>query len=135
MRKIVLYFILLVIVSGCKKYEEGPSLSLRSKKSRIAGEWKINYATFNEVDFTSDLQQSLGTDYVLHLEKDGTFHEKGSFENKGTWKLGHEKAYLLMLSDIPGSEEKHLEILKLKNKEFWVRHTHDTHITEIHYIQ
>jgi hypothetical protein len=130
------YFLLVIVFVGCGKYEEGPGLSFRSKKARLTGDWKIVYVSLNGDDITSGVQNNLGTEYVLSIRKDGTFHEEGkNVVDNGTWELGHEKAYLMLLSDIPGSEEEHYEILKLKNKELWVRHSHDIHVTEVHYLQ
>jgi hypothetical protein len=31
----------IIALSGCKKYEDGPGLSLSSKKSRVVANWKI----------------------------------------------------------------------------------------------
>src|SRR5262245_35502326 len=92
--------ILLSVVVGCNKYEEGPSLSLRSKKARLAGEWKIDHITFNGDDITQSVITNMGTDYVFTIAKDGTYTGKGTYvDDKGTWKFGHEKGYLIMLSD------------------------------------
>jgi hypothetical protein len=33
--------VVITVVCGCGKYEEGPLLSLRSKNSRIEGKWKV----------------------------------------------------------------------------------------------
>lgn len=52
MKKLSIYLILFVLVfSGCKKYEEGPLISLRSKEKRLCQEWSITKALYNgEVD-------------------------------------------------------------------------------------
>lgn len=39
--KTILILAILIISISCKKYEEGPLLSLRTKKSRLCGEWEI----------------------------------------------------------------------------------------------
>lgn len=39
--KIILAVLLAIIINGCKKYEEGPFISLRSKNQRIEGNWKV----------------------------------------------------------------------------------------------
>ena len=43
----------IIIFPGCSKYEEGPLFSLRSKKSRIVGEWKATDFTVNEENYLS----------------------------------------------------------------------------------
>lgn len=32
---------LLILIFGCKKYEDGPFISLRTKKARLVGEWEL----------------------------------------------------------------------------------------------
>ena len=41
-------------VQSCGKYEEGPGLSLRSKKARVAGTWKLSKSSTNGVDDALD---------------------------------------------------------------------------------
>ncbi len=52
-----LFSFLVIILTGCGKYENGPGLSLRSKNARISGEWKLvkyNYTWNNPVDATEN---------------------------------------------------------------------------------
>lgn len=46
----VLFALLLIMIYGCKKYEEGPLISLRSKKERLANTWILDKATLNGVE-------------------------------------------------------------------------------------
>lgn len=41
LRNFIVLIILIAIVTGCGKYEDGPFLSLRSKNARIEGNWKL----------------------------------------------------------------------------------------------
>ena len=41
---------IVVVAFGCKKYDEGPGLSLKTKMSRITGEWTIKSWTSNGID-------------------------------------------------------------------------------------
>jgi hypothetical protein len=59
-----------VVMTSCSKYEEGPSLSLRSKKARLAGEWSVSNVTLNGTDVTSLFLPS-GTTYSMTIEKHG----------------------------------------------------------------
>jgi hypothetical protein len=125
--------VLCLTVTSCK-YEEGPALSLRSKKARMAGEWKIEKVFLNGTDITPVI--SYPADFKWHVEKDGTYHVHGTgMEDGGTWKFADSKKELHTLSDVAGSEEEHYEILKLKNKELWLKHTHDNEVYEYHYKQ
>lgn len=48
MKPITITTMLLVFLAiGCKKYEEGPSFSFRSAKSRIEGKWKVTSRLVN----------------------------------------------------------------------------------------
>jgi hypothetical protein len=49
--KLVIGLGLLVISFGCKKYEDGPGLSLRTKKARATAEWIVKTWTYNGVDY------------------------------------------------------------------------------------
>lgn len=48
MKKVVILstavLLLITVFTGCKKGENDPFLSLRSRKARLAGEWTLNYA-------------------------------------------------------------------------------------------
>jgi len=45
--------------AGCK-YEEGPKISLRAKRDRVANEWRIEKYTYNDSDFTNQIVQVPG---------------------------------------------------------------------------
>ena len=42
------------IIYSCGKYDDGPKLSLASKKGRFAGTWKVDKYLRDGVDKTSD---------------------------------------------------------------------------------
>ena len=73
--KILFLFALLFIIS-CKKYPDGPLLSLHSKEHRIAGsnnkKWDVSYFSINGYDSTSYLKNQSGYGkYQFEREKDG----------------------------------------------------------------
>ena len=51
------YFLLVFIIglTTCKKYEDGPWLSLTSKEKRVVGEWTTNK---NGIDLTWNLKEN-----------------------------------------------------------------------------
>jgi hypothetical protein len=76
-------------VAGCKKGENDPFLSLKSRKARISGEWKLTSGTltssstnngisnssttvFTETTSTSDGTTDLYTE-TMTIDKDGTY--------------------------------------------------------------
>ena len=67
MKKILLLFITIVLLYGCKKYPDGPAISLLSKESRITGEWDVEYFSVNGYDSTEYLKSKLAK--TKHMEE------------------------------------------------------------------
>lgn len=135
MKKAILLCMFATVTLISCKYEEGPALSLRSRKARVAGEWTLEQYLYNGSDQTSVVTALQGSSYTTHLEKDGTYHIHGNFEDEGTWELAEGGKEIHFKSNAAGSETEHYEILKLKNKEMWIRHSHDSETIEYHYKQ
>lgn len=128
MKKIPILFCALllslpILFSSCKKYEDGPMISLLTKKSRLCGEWKLESYTLNDSDLTSAFQLARGSDYVLTISKDETYKEKGNFSDEGTWKFRDNKEAFFRISSKPGAFENTYKILRLKNKSLWIKQT------------
>ncbi|PKP17229.1 MAG: hypothetical protein CVU05_15925 [Bacteroidetes bacterium HGW-Bacteroidetes-21] len=116
-----------LMFSSCGKYEEGPSLSLLSKKARVAGEWVYESMTVNgtDVTLTEDMKNSSTV-----LEKDGT--GKVNWVTTGLtvtmdleWKFNDDKTkFMTRMKNASGSFDEtwdESEILRLTNKEFWMK--------------
>jgi hypothetical protein len=130
----VLIIALSSIFVSCKKYEDGPMISLLTKKARITGDWVIDKVTVNGEDKTSDFQAAWGANFVLKIEKDGKYHTDGAYPDAGSWKFGEDKDDVYFTSDQPGSKEQPFHILRLKSKELWLKETDIfANVTEIHY--
>ncbi len=115
--KLVIAALLLTFAfSSCKKYPDGPSMSLRSKEHRAEGEYMIEKYTLNGADQTDLLKTAGGPDYAFHLEEDGSYHVHGNLEDEGKWKFSSDKKNLLTTSNTAGSTEQTFQILMLKNK-------------------
>jgi hypothetical protein len=98
--------------TGCKKYEDGPSLSLASKKARLTGEWEVDEIANDPIT---------DGDIVLEFESNGDFsftYEYGtySYSYSGDWEWGNSKESVEVTIDGFKSE---WEILRLTNQEFW----------------
>ena len=136
MKKIIFLQILIIsILTSCSKYEDGPSLSLRSKKARLCGEWKIEFVSQDGIDITTDVLTALGSENEFHIEKDGTYHVHGLSEDMGTWELKDKKESLLTQSNTAGSEAEDFTILKLENDALWLKHVHEDGTFIYHYKQ
>jgi len=69
MKKAPIYLVLfLSIFSSCKKYDEGPAISLRSKEKRLCQEWKLKKIELNgTIDPDEDFSY-----YYWDIHKEGT---------------------------------------------------------------
>lgn len=132
---IIFFTLFLFLLSSCKKYEEGPVLSLRSKKSRLIGTWTLKSQSENGVGtllFSID---------KLEIKKDGTF--KFSFKrtvsdpSEGSWSFTSDKENVDFKFTCCSNRYK---ILKLKNRELWLENSvyftnTNSIVTEYHFEQ
>lgn len=77
MKKLLISALILMLVvpfSGCKKGEEDPGISLRSRDSRVEGTWKLSKieSTETEVDKTSTSTDTEITTTTITIAYDGT---------------------------------------------------------------
>jgi len=110
--------------TSCGKYEDGPKLSLLTKKSRLANEWVLESYEANGSDQTSTMQAFLGNDYVWTIEKDGGYTQVSSTNGinvSGTWEMGEDKDDVTFRPSSGSSTT--FRILRLKSKELWLRYT------------
>lgn len=121
MKKTVIMSAIMLIGSGmftgCKKYEEGPALSLKSKKARVANEWKIQYA-FDLEDgevVTSDFS---GETWEFSKNGEWIERENGVIDKSGIWEFVSDKETIRITK--PNGID-HYNILKLKEKEIWLQ--------------
>jgi len=104
----------IIALSGCKKYEDGPGLSLSSKKSRVEANWKIKKFLYNSVDETSEY-----LDYTCEMKKDGQFNivSNGNIDH-GKWDFALDKEALDFRYD-DGTIERY-NIKRLTAKDLWM---------------
>lgn len=120
MKKVKLLFVVLflstIALTSCGKYDEGPSISLRSKTARITGEWKLVKQEYNGVDVALDADDK---SMVMNIQKDGVYVLTSSYGSfTGTWEFSSDKTKFItnfvILGQTTTSEET---ILRLTNKE------------------
>jgi len=120
---------MLTTLFSCKKYPEGPSLTIRSKKGRVANKWKIDKWLIGGVD-SATYYAAEGT--WIELTKDGKVTAAQVQTNgilslttnfTGEWQFSDDKEkFAWIITDDLGSpaDTNDFQILKLKNKEFWL---------------
>ncbi|GAB4298668.1 MAG: hypothetical protein Kow0068_22470 [Marinilabiliales bacterium] len=137
MRKLVYVSALLItaalLISSCGKYEEGPKISLLSKKARLCKIWVPETIIINGYTLPTD---SAGLyDYQIAFEKDGSLSETyGTITINGTWEFSGDVNIITTYSLAGVSSSETHEILKLKNDELWLKHVQGTSTTETHFI-
>lgn len=105
--------------TSCGKYEEGPSLSLRTKTARISGTWKADKVFINSElssDSITEIEPKIEftRDDIYRINLDSTWIE-------GSWKFNEEKTTATGTYAIPfvGEFKNNYKILRLTNSEFW----------------
>ena len=121
--------ILSATFSSCKKYEDGPRISLATKKSRLCGSWKIQQYIFNGQDQTAYVAFFLGS-FVWSIEKNGNYTQSGNASDAGTWVFGSGKDDAIFTSGTAGATPNTFHILRLKSKELWLKQTQANGDTE-----
>lgn len=113
-----------LIASSCKKYDDGPFISVRSKEERVANTWVIDKAYDNGSDVTDDYDQ-----YELYMGKDGkatltSKYQSGdvsfSFSTHGIWLFENYKNDLRLDFDDDDADRVY-KILRLKEAELWLK--------------
>lgn len=141
--KLVLFsliFIMLFAISGCKKYEDGPLISLRTKEARLTGEWDVEYFSINGYDSTSYLKsQSFYGKYLfgkdeIHNKKLFVYKNSSTvipnYNGDGYWMfLNHKESVYIHYDYLTSgptvgpfrANDITWEIKRLKNKELWLK--------------
>lgn len=115
---------------SCKKYPDGPALSLHSRTERVANTWKVDNYKVNGDDYTS-----LVTDYRETYSKDGAYSFSwGSMAGTGSWAFQNNDAEI-RITGVSNQSSETLVILKLEEKEFWYYYMDGNDKKEFHMIQ
>ncbi len=127
MKKTILILIVMtLVVASCKKYEEGPAISLRSKTARVCGIWTVEKMFENEIEVLDETQ------IQWEFKSDGTGTRQSTDPLIGTtnvafsWSFIKDKSSLEIILTIPSVQltmTEEWEILKLKDKSMWVKTT------------
>ena len=122
MRKLLISIVAASALFGaCKKYEEGPVVSVRTKKERMVNDWQVDEAKAKDgSDRSSNYDGQVWEftdDHEFVVELDSS---QGSISGKWHFQNDREELYIsggLFLSFYEGS----YEILRLKEEELWLK--------------
>ena len=113
-----------IALTGCGKYEDGPNMSLLTKKQRLTGDWEVEKLMSNGTNLISN-----GDELEMEFDKDGDFEFKTisnytpiygtsysySDTYKGEWEFSNDKEEIELEFDDGTYQE--IEITRLTNKE------------------
>ncbi|MBK7183786.1 MAG: hypothetical protein IPH89_13115 [Bacteroidetes bacterium] len=140
----------ILLFTTCKKYEEGPCISLYSKEHRVVGEWDIEYLGINGYDSTDYFRNSQTYGYYSFSKyKDGRKYIFHSYLNghivDGFWGISSDKTYIVTVGatnvNIPTigalatGEEVIWYIKRLTEKEMWLESTFESRTFYVKYKQ
>ena len=127
---IIFVSMILVGIQGCKKYPEGPMISLNSRTSRLSNSWKVDNYKVNGDDFTS-----LVSGYTEIFSTDGNYSYKfGLISGTGKWVFQNNDLEVRITGTDNQSSET-LFIQKLEEKQFWYYYMDGTDKKEFHMIE
>lgn len=135
-KKLLLAASLVIIsITSCKKYDDGPAFSLRSREERIANDWHIEKAMEGGNDVTSDFDN-----YHVTLRKNGSttltakyifLGTEYEFATGGTWSFQDKDEKIKVDYENDAADATYI-ILRLKEKELWLLREGDD--LELHLI-
>ena len=113
-----------IALTGCGKYEDGPNMSLLTKKQRLTGDWEFDKLMDGGVNMISN-----GLQIEMDFDKDGDFEISSSFSYtdyygytysnssivKGEWEFSSDKEEIEL--DFDDGSYQEIEITRLTNKE------------------
>jgi len=117
---------IITLYSSCRKYDDGPDISFRSKKNRLFGYWSMEKWIQNDVEQNAQLK----VQHKFGFAKDGTYYYSftdtlsgSTLDFTGTWQFRHNKDQLVLgLEDpINGMEYQVWDIRRLTAKQLWLQ--------------
>jgi hypothetical protein len=128
-RNVLLMFSVIVslmfILPSCGKYEEGPGISLRTKKQRLVGKWIADKYVTDEGSANAD------DPTTYEFTSSNSFVVEGDLgTTNGTWEFSDDKLSVIATYSLPivGEFTTTWKILRLTNTELWVLDEDDLQI-------
>jgi hypothetical protein len=115
-------------LTACKKYEDGPYLSLSTKKARITNQWLL----VKKVNSKTKIISNYPYEQILDLKRDNSFIlSAGTTAAIGEWQFGSDKESLV-LSVSSGSGYR-AKILRLTRNELWLQENDGFNVYDCYY--
>ncbi|MCF8297194.1 MAG: lipocalin family protein [Saprospiraceae bacterium] len=118
-RKLMLAAAVVIMLNfnSCGKYDDGPKFSLKTKTSRLVGEWEV---------VKVDGDKITDADFILEFEKGGDFKATYTYEDYGStytdvydgeWEWDSKKEVIKV--DFDDGYNADWEVMRLTNDELW----------------
>jgi hypothetical protein len=138
MKKLILgLLVLFFALSSCKKYEDGPTISFLSKKSRVVNVWQLDkkFENGKELTLTADDKD----DYIEFTKENKVKYTvvsgSTSITVEGTWKFDSNKEYIITEFSFSGvTSIDSLRILRLKSNELWVEEKDGNDVYKYYFV-
>lgn len=135
----LLFFITALFISACKKGDDDPLISFRSRKTRLTGEWQLVKTTVNNEPVTPTSQNK------IEFDKDGYGKEtvvfqgatisrdlRWSFVSAGGEYKNKERLVIYNQSSPGGSV---YDIIELRNKRLVIEYQNNNDFNRLYYEQ
>ena len=140
MKKISLLFVITsIVLIACKKYPDGPAISLRSKTERLSNSWQMAQVLEGGVDKTSDYQFAFNG-YNLIIENDGNYSYNYKalgvvpISETGKWAFNSDKTKVIFDPSSNNNGNNELKILRLMEEDLWLLdEDNNGAVTEFHF--
>ncbi len=112
------------LATSCKKYEDGPAVSLTSRTDRVANTWIFAYAEEDGQNVSSQFDQ-----YELFMNSSGEATLDASYtvfgvtyqdQTSGAWSFTEEESNL-RLDFADDTQDGEYRILRLTKDELWLK--------------
>lgn len=117
--------LVLVAFASCKKYDEGPNVSLLSKEDRVKGDWKVTSMTENDQDVmgsTTRIEYDFNDGTYIYRREGGLLPSTHS----GTWVFTNNAESLTLTNTSgPINSSETWKILRLTHNEMVLEQTED----------
>jgi hypothetical protein len=127
----IMFFVVILLpsIQSCKKYPDGPMISLRSRAERVANTWKVDNYKINGNDYTS-----LVSGYTETYTKKGNYsYSWGILNGSGVWAFQNKDSEI-KINGTDNQASRKLTILKLEEKSFWYYYYEGNDKHELHLI-
>jgi hypothetical protein len=114
-RILAIFCLTLFTITACKKYKDGPVVSIWSRKERIEGKWVVAYAEKNQQQITASYK-----DLIWEFTRNfAVIETTDTSKRNGIWgTMTNDKDFVI---DYDNGNRSIYEIIRLTRKQFWLR--------------